>query len=106
MYVRKSLAAIPAPQPYIGDGCDALAVRITDTCGRSIVTVINAYGKDNSLDLQHLETYVDSDFAVLTGDLNAIHCTLGRNRTVRHNRNGLTLYRWLTDASISHPIKC
>ena len=100
-YVRKALAARIAPSPFIGHGCDTLAVDITDKRGEVLLRIINAYAKSDALDLQRLETYVGNHLTILTGDLNAIHDSLGKNKTRKANCNGRTLHHWLADTSIT-----
>ena len=100
-YVRKVLAARVAPSPFIGNGCDTLAVDITDQRGKTKLRVINTYAKSDALDLQYLETYAGTLLTILMGDLNAIHSALGKNKTKKPNRNGRTLHHWLVDTSVN-----
>lgn len=53
-YVKKTLAACAAPSLFIGNGCDTLAVDITDLRGNPKFRVINTYAKSDALDLQYL----------------------------------------------------
>ena len=100
-YVKKSLRATLRPPPTIGEGCSALAVSLSDANGEHIATVVNAYAQAASLNLEEVEQYCNSGFTILAGDLNAIHCTLGRNKTRISNTNGITLYRWLLNSTVN-----